>query len=60
LATEENAKSLIEAMFFRLDRYDLSLVGRFKVNQRLELKGDKRTLELADLIAIIKQIIKFK
>ncbi|MDD5431196.1 MAG: DNA-directed RNA polymerase subunit beta [Candidatus Pacebacteria bacterium] len=58
LATEENAKSLIEAMFFRLDRYDLSQVGRFKVNQRLNLNATARTLELADLIAIIKQIIK--
>ncbi len=35
LATAENAKSLIDAAFNRLDRYDLSTVGRFKINQRL-------------------------
>ena len=35
LATAENAKSLIDATFNRLDRYDLSEVGRFKINQRL-------------------------
>ncbi len=35
LATAENAKSLIDAMFNRLDRYDLSNVGRFKLNQRM-------------------------
>lgn len=58
LATVENAKSLIEAMFNRFDRYDLSSVGRFKLNQRLELKSDSRILELTDLIEIIKQIIK--
>ncbi|MBI2405957.1 MAG: DNA-directed RNA polymerase subunit beta, partial [Candidatus Harrisonbacteria bacterium] len=36
LATTENAKSLIDAMFNRTDRYDLSLVGRFKLNERLK------------------------
>ena len=34
-ATPENAKSLIESMFFRFDRYDLAKVGRFRLNQRL-------------------------
>ena len=33
LATIENAKSLIESMFFRYDRYDLSGVGRYKMNR---------------------------
>lgn len=42
LATPENAKSLIDAMFNRVDRYDLSLVGRFKLNQRMKsYAGDK-------------------
>ncbi len=36
LATADNAKSLIDAMFNRADRYDLSGVGRFKFNQRLK------------------------
>jgi DNA-directed RNA polymerase subunit beta len=58
LATVENAKSLIEAMFNRFDRYDLSSVGRFKLNQRLNLKSKSRILELGDLIAIVKQIIQ--
>ncbi len=58
LATVDNAKSLIEAMFNRFDRYDLSSVGRFKLNQRLGLKSESRILELADLIAIVKEIIK--
>ena len=34
-ATPENARSLIESMFFRFDRYDLAKVGRFRLNQRL-------------------------
>ncbi|OGY65098.1 MAG: DNA-directed RNA polymerase subunit beta [Candidatus Harrisonbacteria bacterium RIFCSPLOWO2_01_FULL_40_28] len=58
LATTENAKSLIDSMFRRGDRYDLSLVGRFKLNQRLETKGDSRLLELDDLVRITKEIIR--
>ena len=58
LATAENAKSLIEAMFFRFDRYDLTQVGRFKINQRLNLSSTSKVLELDDIINIIRNIIK--
>ncbi|MDE2001572.1 MAG: DNA-directed RNA polymerase subunit beta [Patescibacteria group bacterium] len=58
LATAENAKSLIDAMLTRFDRYDLSQVGRFKVNQRLNLNSQSRLLELQDFIAILKEVIR--
>ncbi len=58
LATVENASSLIDAMFQRLDRYDLSAVGRYQFNQRLSTKGDSRLLELSDLVAIVKEVIR--
>ncbi|MDD5547857.1 MAG: DNA-directed RNA polymerase subunit beta [Candidatus Pacebacteria bacterium] len=58
LATAENAKSLIEAMFFRFDRYDLSPVGRFKINQRINLSSESRVLELKDIVGIVKEIIR--
>ena len=59
LATVDNARSLIDAMFQRLDRYDLSGVGRFKLNQRLGVKNkDSRLLELDDLINVVKEIIR--
>lgn len=58
LATPENAKSLIDAMFQKFDRYDLSPVGRFKLNQRIELKGDSRLLRFEDLVGIVKEIIR--
>ena len=59
LATVENARSLIDAMFKRLDRYDLSTVGRFKLNQRLGIKNkDSKILDQSDLIAIVKEIIR--
>ncbi|MEK9168271.1 MAG: DNA-directed RNA polymerase subunit beta [Patescibacteria group bacterium] len=59
LATPENAKSLIDAMFRRSDRYSLSGVGRFKFNQRVGLKNkESQLIDLEDLILVVKEIIK--
>ncbi len=59
LATVDNARSLIEAMFFHADRYDLSEVGRYKLNQRLNIKGrEDRILTKADLTDIIHEVIR--
>ncbi|MDD4761774.1 MAG: DNA-directed RNA polymerase subunit beta [Candidatus Pacebacteria bacterium] len=59
LATAENAKNLIDSMFRRNDRYDLSEVGRFKLNQRLnfDAKKDNRLLDIDDLVSILKEVI---
>ncbi len=62
LATVENAKSMIEHTFFDYRRYDSSRVGRYKLNQRLgfDTPNDEthRTLQMKDLVAIIKEIIR--
>jgi DNA-directed RNA polymerase subunit beta len=62
LATVDNAQQMIEAMFFNFERYDLAKVGRWKFNQRLglttPLDKDNRILRLADLVAVVKEIIK--
>ncbi len=60
LATAENAKNLIDAMFLRLDRYSLSPVGRFKVNERLDINQKKETqlLDIEDFVLIIKELIR--
>ena len=59
LATAENAKGLIDAMFQRLDRYSLSRVGRFKLNSRLEIKNkETQLLDIEDLVLTIKEIIR--
>ena len=62
LATVENAKSMIERMFFDPKRYDYSNVGRFKMNRRLGFNtlndSAHRTLQMKDLIAIISEIIR--
>ena len=62
LATEDNAKSFLEAML-SFERYDLSEVGRWKMNQRLGLEPvsitkENRVLCFEDLIAIINEIIQ--
>lgn len=67
LASPDNAKNLIYAMFFNFDRYDLGKVGRYKLNQRFgggmkpEDIGakEKRILDRNDLINIIKTVIAF-
>ena len=59
LATVDNARSLIEAMFFHADRYDLSEVGRYKLNQRLGVTTrEDKILTKQDLTDIIREIIK--
>ena len=59
-ASAETAKGLIDAMFQRTDRYDLSEVGRYKMNQRLGLDRKKsvKLLDADDLTHIVKEIIK--
>jgi DNA-directed RNA polymerase subunit beta len=60
LATVDNARSLITAMFFNFERYDLSEVGRYKFNQRLNFdqKNDSHILTLEDLVAVVKEVIR--
>ena len=62
LATVENARSMIERMFFDFRRFDYSRVGRYKINQRLGIDlpntTENRVFQLSDLISIIKEIIR--
>ena len=62
LATADNAKQLIYSMFFNFERYDLGKVGRFKLNQRLDLDvpntKKNRILRKEDLVAIIQELIR--
>lgn len=57
--TVEAAAALVERMFFNEKRYNLGVVGRHKLNSRLELNidGDKHVLTKEDILAIIKKII---
>ena len=62
LATVENAKSMIEKMFFDPKRYDYSNVGRFKMNRRLHKNTlndpEHRTLQMDDVVDIVAEIIR--
>jgi DNA-directed RNA polymerase subunit beta len=62
LATPDNAKQLIDNMFFNFSRYDFGRVGRYKLNQRfdkdLKLTKENRVLFRDDIINILKEIIR--
>ena len=62
LATVDNAKALIYAMFFNFDRYDFGRVGRYKLNQRFNTDisntKENRVLLHKDLINTIREIIR--
>ncbi|MGH1399505.1 MAG: DNA-directed RNA polymerase subunit beta [Alphaproteobacteria bacterium] len=60
--TVESAEALFDSLFFDAERYDLSAVGRVKMNARLDLKADDqfRILEKADIIAILKYLHDLK
>ncbi len=62
LATVDNAKQMIERMFFDFKRFDYSRVGRYKLNQRLGLDvanvTENRVFQVSDLVAIVREIIR--
>ena len=57
--TAENARNLLEQLFFTDRRYDLGRVGRYKVNKRLALVDapEERTLRREDIVAIVRRLI---
>ncbi len=69
LATIDNAKQLIDSMFFSFSRFDLSRVGRYKFNLRLKglsseeakkmkITKEDRLLSKEDITAVVKEIIR--
>jgi len=55
----ENARKLLNNMFFNSTRYDLGSVGRYKLNKRLGLNIDlkERALTKEDIVAIVRHTI---
>ncbi len=63
--TLETAESLFRGLFFDSERYDLSAVGRVKMNSRLgftldEAPDTQRTLRKEDILRIVKQLVELK
>lgn len=63
-ATLEGAQELLEDLFFNPRRYDLSKVGRYKLNRRLGLdisnEGRQHVLTRDDIIGAFKYLIKLQ
>ena len=60
--TLETAETLFRSLFFDGERYDLSAVGRVKMNSRLSLKTEDtfRTLRKEDILSILKVLVELK
>jgi DNA-directed RNA polymerase subunit beta len=60
--TLETAEALFAGLFFDPDRYDLSAVGRVKLNMRLGLETEDTltTLRTEDILAIVKTLVDLK
>ncbi len=60
--TTANAKALLKRLFFDPKRYDLGRVGRYKINQKLDLKIDleNRILDSGDIVAATKYLVRLK
>ena len=55
----DNAKALLNQLFFDPKRYDLTRVGRYKLNSRLglDIDIDTRTLTHDDILALVKELV---
>ncbi len=55
----DNARALLNQLFFDPKRYDLTRVGRYKLNSRLDLDIDleTRTLTHDDILALVKELV---
>ncbi|MDE0943890.1 MAG: DNA-directed RNA polymerase subunit beta [Alphaproteobacteria bacterium] len=60
--TVEAAQNLFNSMFFDSERYDLSSVGRVKLNARLGLDAEDtvRVLRVEDIMAVVKTLVDLK
>ncbi|MEM6678297.1 MAG: DNA-directed RNA polymerase subunit beta, partial [Pseudomonadota bacterium] len=60
--TLEAAEAMFQSLFFDAERYDLSAVGRVKMNMRLDLDAPdtQRTLRREDILAVIKAIVDLR
>ncbi len=67
LVTPETAKELINNTFFNFERYDLSVVGRWKMRKKIKelstkdddkIEKEDRVLDPKDIVAVMREIIK--
>ena len=60
--TTETAEALFQSLFFDPERYDLSAVGRVKMNLRMDLDcpDEIRVLRNEDLLAVVNTLVRLK
>ncbi len=60
--TVETAEAMLHSLFFDPERYDLSAVGRVKMNMRLDLDAPDtmRTLRKEDIIAVMRALVDLR
>src|SRR5687768_5255177 len=58
--TIDNARNLVQSLFFNFRRYDLAKVGRYKLNRKLglDLAMSQRTLTNDDLVRIVGKMVE--
>ncbi|HEY6780223.1 MAG TPA: DNA-directed RNA polymerase subunit beta, partial [Thermoleophilaceae bacterium] len=57
--TLDNARNLLKSLFFDSKRYDLTKVGRYKLNQRLgnDVPDSVRTLTPLDIVKLVQKLV---
>ena len=62
LATPENAKQLIDSLFFDFKKYDMGSIARYKLNRRFNLKTPSdeqhRVFQVNDFVAILRELVR--
>jgi DNA-directed RNA polymerase subunit beta len=60
--TLDTAEAMFQSLFFDPERYDLSAVGRVKMNMRLDLDAEDtvRTLRREDMLAVVKALVDLR
>jgi DNA-directed RNA polymerase subunit beta len=60
--TVESAEAMFNSLFFDAERYDLSAVGRVKMNMRLDLDAPDtvRILRKEDILAVVKALVDLR
>ncbi|QCK87114.1 DNA-directed RNA polymerase subunit beta [Phreatobacter aquaticus] len=60
--TIDTAEAMFHSLFFDSERYDLSAVGRVKMNMRLDLTAEDtvRILRKDDILAVVKTLVELR
>jgi len=62
LATPENAKQLIDGLFFDFKKYDMGNIARYKLNRRFGINApqdeEHRVFQVSDFVEILRELIR--